>query len=49
MTWKTFKEQVEALGMQDTDDIWYIDVSSDLLASELKIEERIGVGKSIEN
>lgn len=27
MTWKEFKEAVEAAGVSDNDKIWYIDVS----------------------
>ena len=26
MTWKEFKELVEAAGAQDDDDLWYVDI-----------------------
>lgn len=29
MTWKEFKERVEAEGVKDEDEIWYIDVCGD--------------------
>lgn len=34
MTWKEFKEQVEAAGVQDEDDVGYIDCYSPWYSSE---------------
>lgn len=39
MTWKEFKEAVEAQGVKDEDEIWYIDVS-EMHPEDFRIERR---------
>lgn len=44
MTWGEFKAAVEALGVTDDDQIWYIDVASDMLpAVEIERHSDLGI------
>jgi hypothetical protein len=49
MTWQEFKEAIEAAGVKDDDEIWYIDVSfptkEDFEAGQIHVgrDEKMGI------
>lgn len=50
MTWKEFKEKVEAEGVQDDDELWYIDVSDtdfDVKSKDVMVKSKDVMGWAI--